>query len=152
MTWVHTFGPTLTNELLFTASSDYHRRGSGDFETNYAAALGLPNPFEAANWPAITGTGLTGNWPFGSAGLFWLTTNYGLIQDNATKVLGKHQLEFGFQFRNEIIGKSNNSLSGGFDANTLATSLYDPASTAVNPSPGLKRALDWPTSLSGDGL
>ena len=95
--------------------------------------LGLPNPFQAANWPAITGTGLTGNWPFGSAGLFWLTTNYYMIQDNATKIVGKHEFQFGFQFRHEFIGKSSNSLSGGFDASTLATSLYDPTSTPANP-------------------
>ena len=133
LTWVHTFSPNLTNELLVNFSRDYHRRGSGDFETNYAAALGLPNPFGAPNWPAITGTGLPGNWPFGSAGLFWLVTNYGMIQDNATLIRGKHEFQFGFQVRHEFIDKSANSLSGGFDAGTLATSLYDPASTPQNP-------------------
>jgi len=47
LTYVHTFSPTLTNELLINASRDYHRRGSGDFHTDYAGALGLPNPFDA---------------------------------------------------------------------------------------------------------
>ncbi len=135
MTWVHTFSPNMTNELLITASSDYHRRGSGDFETNYAAALGLPNPFNAPNWPVITGTGLMGNpsYPFGSAGLFWLVTNYANIQDNATRIVGRHEFQFGFQIRHELIDKSANSLAGPFDVNTQATSLYDPASTAANP-------------------
>ena len=63
MTWVHTFSPNMTNELLINGSRDYHRRGSGDFETNYAAALGLPNPFGAPNWPAITGTGFPATSP-----------------------------------------------------------------------------------------
>ena len=133
ITWVHTFSPNLTNELLISGSRDYHRRGSGDFETNYAAALGLPNPLGAPNWPAITGSGLPGNWPFGSAGLFWLITNYALVQDNATKIVGKHEFQFGFQARQEWINKSSNSLAGGFDAGTLATSAYDPSSTAANP-------------------
>jgi hypothetical protein len=133
-TWVHTFSPNMTNELLLNASRDYHRRGSGDFQTNYAAALGLPNPFNAPNWPAVSGIGLpNGNWPFGSAGLFWLITNYGMIQDNATRIYGKHEFQFGFQVRHEIIDKSANSLAGGFDAGTLATSLYDPASTPESP-------------------
>jgi len=133
LTWVHTFSPTMTNELLLNGSRDYHRRGSGDFETNYAAALGLPNPFGAPNWPAITGTGLPGNWPFGSAAPFWLITNYGMVQDNATKIVGRHEFQFGFQVRHEWIEKSSLSLAGGFDAGTLATSLYDPSSTPQNP-------------------
>ncbi|MGH9659095.1 MAG: hypothetical protein ACRD96_11165, partial [Bryobacteraceae bacterium] len=133
LTWVHTFSPVMTNELLINASRDFHRRGSGDFQTNYAAALGLPNPFQAANWPVISGTGLPGNWPFGSAGLFWLITNYGMIQDNATRIVGRHEFQFGFQARHELIEKSANSLAGGFDAGTQATSAYDPASTPQNP-------------------
>jgi hypothetical protein len=133
MTWVHTFGANMTNELLITATRDFHRRGSGDFQTDYAGALGLPNPFNAPNWPAISGTDLPGNWPFGSAGLFHLITNYGMIQDNATRIVGKHEFQFGFQVRHELIEKSADSLAGGFDASTLATALYDTASTPTAP-------------------
>ncbi len=50
---VHTFSPTLTNELLISGTRDYQRRGSGDFQTNYAQTLlGLPNPFQGMNWPS----------------------------------------------------------------------------------------------------
>ena len=59
--------------------------------------------------------------------------NYGLIEDNATKIHGKHEFQFGFHVRDEWIGKSANSTAGSFDAGTLATSLYDPASTAASP-------------------
>ena len=138
LTWVHTFSPTMTNEVLVNASRDYQWRGSGDKHTNYAAALGLPNPFQAANWPNFTNFGLTsptstGTYPYGTAGLFWLVSNFGLIEDNATKVHGKHEFQFGFHIRDEWIGKSANSTAGSFDAGTLATSLYDPASTAASP-------------------
>jgi len=132
LTWVHTISPTMTNEVLLNASRDYQWRGSGDKHTDYANALGLPNPFHAANWPNITGMGL-GAYPFGSAGLFWLVTNYGLLEDNATKISGKHEFQFGFHVRDEMIEKSSNSLAGGYDAGTLATSLYDTTSTATNP-------------------
>lgn len=133
-TWVHTFSGNMTNELLVTATRDFHRRGSGDFQTDYASALGLPNPFNAPNWPAISGMDLpNGAWPFGSAGLFHLITNYGMIQDNATRIKGKHEFQFGFQVRHELIEKSSDSLAGGFDAGTGATALYDPASTPTNP-------------------
>ncbi len=133
LTWVHTFSANMTNEMLITATRDFHRRGSGDFQTNYGAALGLPNPFSAPNWPVISGTDLPGNWPFGSAGLFHLITNYGMIQNNATRIVGKHEFQFGFQVRHELIEKSADSLAGPFDSSTLATALYDPASTPTNP-------------------
>jgi len=132
ITWVRTLSPTFTNEVLLNFSRDYHRRGSGDFQTQYANALGLPNPFQAFNWPSITGLGV-GSYPFGSAAPFWLITNYGILQDNATKIQGKHEFQFGVGLRYEVIDKSANSTAGPFDAGTLATSLYNPASTATNP-------------------
>src|ERR1044072_8763924 len=74
-TWVHTFSTSLTNELLLTGTRDWQRRGSGDFQTNYTGSLmGLPNPFNAPNWPNISGTDLTG-YAFGSDGLFYLITH-----------------------------------------------------------------------------
>jgi hypothetical protein len=134
LTWVHTFNASTTNEVVLNASRDYQWRGSGDKHTNYAAALGLPNPFQAANWPNFTTFGL-GAYPFGSAGLFWLVSNFGLVEDNATKIHRNHEFQFGIHIRDEWIGKSAASLAGSFDANTLATSLYDPSSTPQNPQP-----------------
>ena len=80
-------------------------------------ALGLPNPFQAANWPNFTNIGLTsptstGTYPFGTAGLFWLVSNFGLFEDNATKIYGKHEFQFGVHIRDEWIGKSANSTAG----------------------------------------
>jgi hypothetical protein len=132
LTWVHTFSPTMTNELLLNVSRDYHWRGSGDRHTNYTAAVGLPNPFQAFNWPSMTDMDL-GAYPFGSQLPFWLITNYGLLQDNATKIHGRHEFEFGFYSKYEIIDKSATSNSGPFSSNTLATALYDPTSTPANP-------------------
>ena len=95
--------------------------------SNYAAALGLPNPFGAANWPNFSNMGLTsptstGTYPYGTAGLFWLVSNFGLIEDNATKIHGKHEFLFGIHIRDEWIGKSAASTAGSFDSGTLATS------------------------------
>src|SRR5439155_6194837 len=132
LTWVYTISPTMTNEVLLNASRDYHWRGSGDRHTNYSAALGLPNPFQAFNWPSMSDMDL-GAYPFGSQAPFWLITNYGVFQDNATKIHGKHEFQFGFHSKYEIIDKSANSNAGPFSAATLATALYDPSSTAANP-------------------
>jgi len=115
-----------------TFSRDYQNRGTGDYKTLYSTNLGLPNPFKAPNFPEITSLGLT-NYQFGGDGIFYLISNYLTLQDNLTKIKGKHELQFGFQFRNEDIPKSSTSLSGGFNPGTFATSLYDTASTATNP-------------------
>jgi outer membrane receptor protein involved in Fe transport len=72
-----------------------------------------------------------------SAGLestpFLQIVNYLTFQDNATKVKGKHELQFGYQYRLYDLPKANPPLAGPFDPSTQATSLYDPASTPSNP-------------------
>jgi len=137
-TWIHTFSPTMTNEVILTGTRDFQRRGTGDFKTDYSrTVLGLPNPFNSPNWPSITstgiGTGSANNYEFGGDGLFYLISDYATFQDNATKIKGKHEFQFGFQFRWEDIPKSSIPLSGGFSYDTQATALYDPTSTASNP-------------------
>ena len=69
-----------------------------------------------------------GSYPFGTANPFWLVSNFGLFEDNATKIHGTHEFQFGFHARYELIEKSSNSTAGPFDAGTLATSLYDTTS------------------------
>src|SRR5262249_38752203 len=121
-----------TNEVVLNASRDYQWRGSGDKHTNYAAALGLPNPFQAANWPNFTNFGL-GSYPFGTAGLFWLPTNFALVEHNAAKTYRHHEFQLGILLRDQWIGKSAASLAGPFDADALAPPLYDPWSTPQSP-------------------
>jgi hypothetical protein len=137
-TWVHTFSPTFTNELIVSGTRDYQRRGTGDYKTNYTNSLfNLPNPFGSPNWPTISSTGLSANgsgeYLFGGDGLFWLITNVASAQNNATKIYGKHEFQFGFHFRYEQINKSVTPLSGPFTFDTLATAQLDPSSAAVNP-------------------
>ncbi|MGH9657664.1 MAG: hypothetical protein ACRD96_03910, partial [Bryobacteraceae bacterium] len=131
-TWLHTFSPTLTNELLVSGLRDWHNRGAGDNQTDYAALLGLPNPFSARNWTVVDGMSL-GNYSLGGEQPFFLVSNFLTIQDNATKVRGKHELQFGFHFRFEDVPKSIVSAAGNFGVGTGATSLYDRTSTPQNP-------------------
>jgi hypothetical protein len=132
VTWVRTFSPTLTNELVTSFSRENEFRGMGDQKTNYVSTLlALPNNFQKPNWPDITNLGLS-NYKFGSDGLFYLITQYVAVQDNATKVMGKHEFEFGFHSRFEHMDKVSGKASS-FDFGSLATSLYDPTSTASSP-------------------
>ena len=68
-TWVHTLSPTMTNEVLVSASHENEFRGMGDRKTNYVRdVLGLPNPFNEVDWPSFSGMDL-GNYNFGTDGL-----------------------------------------------------------------------------------
>ena len=145
-TWMHTFSPSMTNEMVATGTRDYSIGGSGynaGFPVDYASVLGLPNPFGGRNWPAINNIG-PGNY---SAALesspMLAVSNYITFQDNVTKVVSKHELAFGFQYRMYDLPRANPSTSGAFDASTQATSLYDAASTPSNP---------LATPLTGSGL
>ena len=133
-TWVCSFSPTLTNELIATGSRDYHRRGAGDYQTNYARTLGLPNPFQSVNWPTFDGLDLD-TYGFEGEAPFYLITNFVQVQDNATKITGRHEFQFGFHSRSDIIDKNSTPLAGGFSFATSATSLLDPDSTPTNPQP-----------------
>jgi hypothetical protein len=135
-TWMHTFSPAMTNEMVATGTRDYKIGGSGynaGYPVDYAAVLGLPNPFGARNWPAINNIG-PGDY---SAGLestpFFQVVNYITFQNNATKVVRRHELSFGYQYRLYDLPRGNPPTAGAFDASTQATSLYDPTSTPSNP-------------------
>jgi len=74
----------------------------GDLTHNYDAELGLPNPFGVGGWPGLYSAGFdnVGN------GFEWETQNtnaanqfYGVLDDNGTKVKGKHEFQFGFHYR-----------------------------------------------------
>src|SRR6185295_12622337 len=55
-TWMHTFSPTTTNEMVATGTRDYSIGGSGynaGFPVDYAGTMGLPNPFGAKNFPSL---------------------------------------------------------------------------------------------------
>jgi hypothetical protein len=135
LTWLHTFSPTLMNELSVTGNRDKQVRGTFDPNIKFASDMGLPNPFQATNFPNVTSLGLNSNatYAYGGDGIFYLISDYVAVQDNATKLVGKHELQFGFNYRLEDIPKSQNSISGDFTPDTLATALYDTSSTASSP-------------------
>ncbi|HSB17730.1 MAG TPA: TonB-dependent receptor [Bryobacteraceae bacterium] len=136
VTWVHTLSPTMTNEVVGSASHENHFRGMGDRKTNYVRdILGLPNPFNEVDWPSFEGFDL-GEYTFGTDGLFTLITNFVSLQDNVTKIQGKHEFQFGVHTRFELLNNSRAAYPNGpFSYATLGTSLYDPDSTPDDPLP-----------------
>ena len=139
LAWVHTFSPSLFNELVLSGSYGPWFTGTGDLTHNYDAQMGLPNPFSSGGWPGIYNAGLyVGN------GYEWETQNtnaanefYGVLDDNATKVIGRHELQFGFHYRYDQLDilPAQQQVAGNNNFATNATSLYDPTSSRNNPQP-----------------
>ena len=135
-TWIHSFSPTLTNEVLISGLRDNHRRGAGNHVTPYASLMGLPNPFGAANTPVINDMELgptATEYTIAGDGPFVLISNFLTLQNNATKIKGKHEFQFGLQYKWEETVRNIVSTAGAYSVNTGATSLYDTTSTPQNP-------------------
>ena len=144
--WVHTFSPTMFNELLVSGARQRWWAGTGDPNIKYANELGLPNPLDVTGWPGLYSGGLLGgNYYFETNNTQASPNAYVILTNNATKIKGKHELQFGFHFRYDQLNllpdqqqnQGNHSWASG------ATSLYDPRSSRTNP---------LPLPLTGDNL
>ena len=126
--WNHIFGASFFVETVVTAAHLNWQFDQGGLipTTNVAASLGVPNPFGLAGAPTLASMGfsITGTGTIPRAD----NNNPITVEQNYTRVFGKHQLEFGWRFQRLILdvipdGPGEASISFG----SLATSLYDPA-------------------------
>ena len=104
---------------------------------NYAAQLGLPNPNGVPGFPVINNIGVgTGSSNYIQPVNWNLRYfNYFILEDNATKIIGKHEIQFGIHLRadrnNWMSQQQRTAGSVTFQANT--TALFDPTkSSATN--------------------
>ena len=134
-TWTHIVSPTTFNELL--ASVKRNEFIGGENETtgiDWADKFGLPNPFHTNRFLQAGNLGL-GNYVF-------LTNdtkkNYDtayVLDDNVTKIHGRHELQFGVHARRDLLNDlpQQRFPAPQLDFGSLATSLLNPTSTASNP-------------------
>ena len=129
----HLFSPTFYSETIL--SQQWQRmyvQGGGEVNQNYETLLGLPNNFGQSGFPSIGAGSMTvaNNllMPYGGTQF-----NYGMSQilstldENLTKVAGKHQLAFGGRYRHERFGYLPDRSSDTLAFSNLATADYDPA-------------------------
>jgi len=133
---VRTFSPTFFNELLVTGTRTKMDNNTGDPTVCYDCAMGLPNPFNSNQWPSMTSMGFNGSYAFGSVNGTGFYAFYGIIDDNATKIVGKHELQFGFHFRPDRMNllPQQQQAGGSFSWGSTGTSLYDPTTSRTNPA------------------
>ena len=128
VSWTHTFSPTFFGETLVTGSQeDWRVDNTLTSRPNLVDELGLPNPFQnpyIANYS--TKVGFTMDY-FTQEPRHGINRNITLDQ-NLTKIRGRHEFQFGGRIRYNSLDILSDQprLTTQFDS--LATSLYDPAS------------------------
>ena len=134
-TWTHVFSPTFFMETVATGSSEdnnYNTSAPG-LDTDWAAKLNLPNPFKGYGLPDATNLGF-GNFIYQGPRPRKDVTRLITGEQNFTRISGKHALEFGWRYRQELLDvlPDQEQNQGSHSFNSLATALYDPASGSSN--------------------
>lgn len=129
----HVFSPTFFSETIYSMQwQRMYVEGNQASMQNYEQILGLPNSLGNIGFPAI-GANLI--MPYG--GSQW---NYGMsqrlstIDENMSKIWGKHQFAFGGRWRHERFGYLSDRSPDQITYSNLATAIYDPT-TGANYSP-----------------
>ncbi len=112
LSYTHVFSSTFYSETLINNSWDHTESGgAGNQNVDYASQLGLPNPFGQTSFPGIFGATQPGvgnqqgsdlmNFYYGS-----FRSNSQIItgiDENLSKIIQRHQLQFGGRYRHERI-------------------------------------------------
>ena len=130
--FTHVFSPTFYSETVVgdTWMSERDLAG-GNPNFNWEAKLGVPNNFGENGFPAFASLFQPIN---GTQYAFTMVWSIPTFDENLTKTLGKHQMQFGGRYRLERIGElpDQNADTIGF-GNGLDTGLYNP-STGSQPA------------------
>jgi hypothetical protein len=127
ISWNHSFSPTFFVETLGIVSSDlfgYCASCPADTADNLTR-FGLPNPLGRTGTPVLSNAGY---YAYAATGQRSENTKRTVLEQNYTKVIGKHQLRFGWHFQDEnifIVTDRPDALDINFGSG--ATSLYNPA-------------------------
>jgi len=125
----HTFSPTFFSETLFNVSNEDFFIYVGKDSVDWDAKLGLPNPFNKTGWPNLTNTGFGMDYEYPDNKRRNITRIYNL-DENLTKVHGRHEFQFGGRFRNERLHvlPDQQFPQGAAQWGSVVTGLYDPSS------------------------
>lgn len=129
--WTRSFSATFFNEALFSASREFGSITTGEPGVRYASQLGLPNPNNQEGFPVINNIGVG----TGTANYFQPQSNrvryfnWFIFDDNATKIAGRHEFQFGAHLRYDQLTylPQQQQAAGSVSFAAAATALYDPA-------------------------
>lgn len=137
--FTHVFSPNFFMETVLSNQwFSYYDRPMGP-NTNYESMLGLPNNFGETGFPYLNGdtimtspnlTGITGSELQGTMFAYGMSQIVSSIDENITKIMGKHQLNFGGRYRHERFGSLPDRSFDYVNLGTTGTGLYDTTSGA----------------------
>lgn len=120
----HVFSPTFFAETVASQQWLNSFYGNQAFNSvNYENMLGLPNNFGNLGSPGITG--FNGAWQ-GTQGIYGIHQIISNLDENLTKIAGKHQILFGGRYRHERFGYQDTVTSDSVAFSSTATSLNNP--------------------------
>lgn len=133
--WIHTFSPTLFNEVMISYTRSTRAQLTGEKGVSYIDQLGLPNPFKQTGFPYLQNVGIGPTNFMAPTNYFATDHDYFIVEDNATKMVGRHELQFGGRMRYDVLDTVPQLVgnTGIATFGTGATALYDPNSTPDQP-------------------
>ncbi len=134
-TWTRVLSPTTFNELLISVKRNEFIGGENESVANWPENFGLSNPFHTNRWPQVNNLGL-GTYAFVTNDTKKNYDTAYVLDDNVTKIRGRHELLFGVHARRDLLNDLPQQRFPAPQLNfaSLATSLYDPNSTPTSPA------------------
>ncbi len=135
--YTRVFGAAFFGETLVNFGAERRKQAPGDLSKDYISMLGFPNPYGEMGFPEIGQTGFNTDYREKANALEDYTRTINVDQ-NFTRISGRHEFQFGGHFRHETldVAAQQQYVRGNHTANSLATALYDPNSgsryTATN--------------------
>jgi hypothetical protein len=127
--WTHSFSPTFFSETLVSVTENEQETGKGSSNSGYLInKLGVPDPF-GNEYAAIVVRKVGFNMDYREQEMEIGRNRIAVVDQNFTKIHGRHQLQFGGRFNQErlhVLG-AQPRLTNNFQ-NSYGTSLYDPKS------------------------
>jgi Carboxypeptidase regulatory-like domain len=123
--YTHVFSPTFFAETILSQQwlNESNKAGGPSPHTDVAAELGLPNNFGLDGFPDITASIRDVE---GTEYQYWITGIISTLDENLTKISGKHQMQFGGRYRHERVGYQTNQDLDHVDFGAYATALENP--------------------------
>jgi hypothetical protein len=130
--YTHVFSPTFFAETVLSQQwYSQYVGGGGNPNLNYDKMLSLPNNFGETGFPVITG--LTTMDYGGTMYQYQEDQIISQIDENLTKTIGKHQLQFGGRFRHDRFYYLNSRNADSSTFTTYTTGLYEGTTGTASP-------------------
>ncbi len=125
--WIHTFSPTVLNELQVAGTDQYRNITNASIGGNWPQQLGL-NGVGQESFPVLTPQGFTA---LGAANPFRAQTNpYWQILESLSYFHGRHSFKMGYEFRHQVTtDQFDTAPTGTFSFPSQGTSLPGNAAT-----------------------